>query len=124
MSANKYQEVIHSQQWRNLQKSVLTLQGHRDPLFLIPLGQCGGRYHKYNIHHMHYKFLGNDCWLGSVIAVSPFTHWIIHNVLGLSSRAGSQKFLGGYPNILQIIFHIYLVLSAITLCQLFRIFNR
>lgn len=59
------------------------------------------------VHHMKYdKPLGEERLGKEAIVLSPFGHWIIHQVLGGHYRAGNQPF-GKFPNLAQRLAHAY-----------------
>lgn len=72
---------------------------------IIPFIPIGLKGLPYNIHHMNYKRVGKEIYGIDVVALSPFTHFLVH-LLGGSNRAKNQP-LGKYPNLFQKIIHFW-----------------
>lgn len=101
-----YHEYIKSTSWLSKHKGWLKASGYRCAAFpWLRLGRVGGRYHRYNIHHTHYKTLGHERLWWDVLPLSDFAHhWVVHGLLSGWKKPSQQQH---YPNPLQSAFHCY-----------------
>ncbi len=109
-----YHEYIKSYEWKNRGRIFLKKVGRRCQVF--PWIQL--KY--YNIHHCHYKNLGNERWNIDCIVVSPVAHNLIHSLLAgswsviqVSEQNKNPK--NKYPNTFQKIIHLYARIVGILL---------
>lgn len=66
-----------------------------------------GKGHRYAVHHMHYRNLGNERLGRDVVPLCPFAHdFVIHGVLAGFKSAGKQR---SYPNLAQKALHFWCV---------------
>jgi len=88
-----YSQYIISTEWRSKHKDFFKSSHHRCALF--PWVKVGKK-HRYNVHHMNYKNLGNERLWVDVICLCPSAHsFIIHGILSGFRRPSQQK---NYPN--------------------------
>jgi hypothetical protein len=101
-----YRTYISSDKWRSRHRPWLKQSGNRCSMFpWIRLGQVGGKYHPYDMHHTTYERLGKEKLWRDVLPLSPFAHdWVIHGILSGWKSAGKQKH---YPNAAQRLAHAW-----------------
>ena len=103
-----YSSYITSTEWRSKHKDFLKSSHYRCAFF--PWVNVGKKY-RYNVHHMNYKNLGNECLWVDVVCLSPFAHsFIIHGILSGFRRPSQQK---NYPNTAQRLAHMWCCLPVI-----------
>lgn len=103
-----YKHYITSQEWRLKHKDFLKSSHYRCAFFSwIKVGKK----HRYNVHHMNYKRLGDERLWHDVICLCPFAHsFIIHGLLSGFRRPSQQK---NYPNTAQRLAHAWCCLPVI-----------
>lgn len=99
-----YHSYIKSQNWYSKHRPWLSAVGDRCTMF--PWIRVGGG-HRYAIHHMNYKNLGDEKLGRDVVPLCPFAHeYIIHGILSGFKSAGKQR---NYPNLAQRLVHSWCV---------------
>lgn len=99
-----YHTYIKSNNWYSKHKGWLAAVGNRCTMF--PWVQVG-KGHRYAIHHMNYKNLGDEKLGRDVIPLCPFAHdYVIHGILSGFKSAGKQR---NYPNLAQRLVHFWCV---------------
>lgn len=103
-----YRHYITSQEWRSKHTQFLKKSRYRCAMF--PFIKVGKK-HRYNVHHMNYKNLGNERLWTDVICLCPFAHtFIIHGILSGFRRPSQQK---NYPNNAQKLAHAWCCLPVL-----------
>lgn len=102
-----YSQYIVSSEWRSKHLQFLKQSHYRCAMF--PFVKVGKK-HRYNVHHMNYINLGNECLWTDVICLCPFAHkFIIHGLLSGFKRPSQQK---NYPNTAQRLAHAWCCLPV------------
>jgi len=109
-----YHDYINSYEWKNRGRKFLKKVGRRCQIFpWIKLK-------KYNVHHCHYKNLGNETWNRDCIVLSKTAHNLIHSwlagsltVIRVSEQNKNPQ--NKYPNTCQQIIHLYARIVGILL---------
>lgn len=100
----EYSTYIKSRSWFDKHPDWLKTVGYRCTMF--PWVRVG-KGHRYAVHHMHYRNLGNEQLGTDVIPLCPFAHnYIIHGILAGFKSAGKQQ---SYPNAPQRLIHFWCV---------------
>lgn len=99
-----YHTYIKSNNWYSQHKGWLSAVGSRCTMF--PWIRVG-KGHRYAIHHMNYKNLGNEKLGRDIVPLCPFAHdYVIHGILSGFKSAGKQR---NYPNPAQRLMHFWCV---------------
>ena len=99
-----YHTYIKSNNWYSKHRAWLSAVGDRCTMF--PWVRVGNG-HRYAIHHMNYKNLGDEKLGRDVVPLCPFAHdYVIHGVLAGFKSAGKQR---NYPNLAQRLIHFWCV---------------
>lgn len=100
----KYSSYRNSQAWLSRHPDWLACSNNRCQLFpWVRVGIVNGKYHKYNVHHLHrnaYRRQNKERWQRDVIVLCPFAHkFVFHWLLsGGKTTVGKQK---DFPNLAQ-----------------------
>lgn len=99
-----YHTYIKSNSWYSKHRPWLSNVDNHCTMF--PWVQVGNG-HRYVIHHMNYKNLGDEKLGRDVVPLCPFAHdYVIHGVLSGFKSAGKQR---NYPNLAQRLVHFWCV---------------
>ena len=99
-----YYSYIKSDNWYSKHRTWLDAVG--DYCTMLPWVRIG-KGHRYAIHHMNYKNLGDEKLGRDVVPLCPFAHdYIIHGFLAGFKAAGKQR---NYPNLAQRLIHFWCV---------------
>ena len=105
MKPKVYSKYIRSKEWLGKHSNWLKSFNSCAAFPFLHLGKSSRGYHRYNMHHTHYKTLGHERLWWDVVPLSIFAHQhIVHGVLSLYKRPSQQKV---YPNLCQRLFHAW-----------------